>query len=213
MKNLKTILVLAISIALFSCSKDDETSPIPTPSATALTVKTFSNLFAPSAGVPPNTTGDFVKFSFSTNQIVTTGNNWDVAFRATSILVNGGVATSGQPARTGIGAASVVTGIFKNITTAPADNLFAQDTATSYAIPTGSGNGWYNYNGATNLISPIAGKVIVVKTHDGKYAKMEILSYYKDNPNKYRQRCLEIQEHAKSYDWQHVIDKWVNILS
>jgi hypothetical protein len=24
---------------------------------------------------------------------------------------------------------------------------------------------------------------------------------------------LEIQEHAKSYDWQHVIDKWVNILS
>ena len=30
--------------------------------------------------------------------------------------------------------------------------------------------------------SEIAGKVFVVKTHDGKYAKFEILSYYKDAP-------------------------------
>ena len=42
---------------------------------------------------------------------------------------------------------------------------------------------------------------------------VEILSYYKSNPDKYRQRCLEIQNHAKTYDWQYVIDKWVNILS
>jgi len=42
---------------------------------------------------------------------------------------------------------------------------------------------------------------------------VEILSYYKDNPEKYRQRCLEIQHHAQSYDWKYVIDKWVNILS
>jgi glycosyltransferase involved in cell wall biosynthesis len=42
---------------------------------------------------------------------------------------------------------------------------------------------------------------------------VEILSYYKDNPDKYRQRCLEIQHHAQSYDWKYVIDKWVNILS
>jgi glycosyltransferase involved in cell wall biosynthesis len=42
---------------------------------------------------------------------------------------------------------------------------------------------------------------------------VEILSYYKDNPDKYRQRCLEIQNHAQSYDWKYVIDKWVSILS
>jgi glycosyltransferase involved in cell wall biosynthesis len=42
---------------------------------------------------------------------------------------------------------------------------------------------------------------------------VEILSYYKNNPEKYRQRCLEIQHHAQSYDWKYVIDKWVNILS
>ena len=29
---------------------------------------------------------------------------------------------------------------------------------------------------------PTAGKIIVAKTSDGRYAKMEILSYYKDAP-------------------------------
>lgn len=42
---------------------------------------------------------------------------------------------------------------------------------------------------------------------------VEILSYYKSNPEKYRQRCLEIQNHAQSYDWKYVIDRWVDILS
>ena len=42
---------------------------------------------------------------------------------------------------------------------------------------------------------------------------VELLSYYKSNPEKYRQRCLEIQHHAQSYDWKYVIDKWVEILS
>ncbi|MNG27898.1 hypothetical protein D3C84_1130750 [compost metagenome] len=34
----------------------------------------------------------------------------------------------------------------------------------------------------SHIISPIAGKVFVIKTHDGKYAKFEILSYYKGAP-------------------------------
>ena len=42
---------------------------------------------------------------------------------------------------------------------------------------------------------------------------VELLSYYKENPEKYRQRCLEIQHHAQSYDWKYVIDKWIEILS
>lgn len=41
---------------------------------------------------------------------------------------------------------------------------------------------------------------------------IELLSYYKCNPEKYRQRCLEIQHHAITYDWKYVIDKWVELL-
>ena len=42
---------------------------------------------------------------------------------------------------------------------------------------------WYTYTGPPNhLILPTAGKILVIKTRDGKYAKVEILSYYKDAP-------------------------------
>jgi hypothetical protein len=32
----------------------------------------------------------------------------------------------------------------------------------------------------TNIISPIPGKVLVIRTRDGRYAKVEILSYYEN---------------------------------
>ena len=41
---------------------------------------------------------------------------------------------------------------------------------------------------------------------------VEILLYYKNNPTEYRNRCLQIQEHAKTYDWSVVIDSWINLL-
>jgi len=60
-------------------------------------------------------------------------------------------------------------------------------------------------NAGANFV-PIAEDEFIEKT-------VEILSYYKANPEQYRQRCLEIQHHAQSYDWKYVIDKWVEILS
>ena len=32
------------------------------------------------------------------------------------------------------------------------------------------------------IITPIAGVTLVIRTADGKYAKMQIISYYKDAP-------------------------------
>jgi len=59
---------------------------------------------------------------------------------------------------------------------------FAQDGPDGLAIPTGSDNGWYNYDPSQLTIRPIPGKVIVLRTADNKFAKVEILSYYKDAP-------------------------------
>ena len=125
----------------------------------------------------------FTKFSFSENKVVTT-DNWDIAFNGTTILVNGGVkgTAAGEPERTGQGAVSIVSNTFASVTAIPEATTFVQDAATVYAIPTGSNKGWYSYNQNSHLISPAAGKVFVVKTHDGKYAKFEIISYYKDAP-------------------------------
>jgi glycosyltransferase involved in cell wall biosynthesis len=38
------------------------------------------------------------------------------------------------------------------------------------------------------------------------------LKYYKDNPNKYREKCYVIREHAKSYDWSNYVEQWVKEL-
>jgi hypothetical protein len=173
--------LLALFIFITSCNSDDN-------SATPVVVTTkVSDLPAPQTGGAGQGTigGEFTKFSFSENKIVT-GDNWDIAFRGTAIIVNGGAkfnaSDAGEPARTGSGSVSIVSGTFASVTAFPEAATFKQDASTVYAIPTGSGNGWYNYNSTTSIISPIAGKVFVVKTHDGKYAKFEILSYYKGAP-------------------------------
>nr|WP_315244052.1 HmuY family protein [uncultured Flavobacterium sp.] len=168
--NFLKLSLLALVIFTASCSSDDDkNNTIPV----VETIK-VSDLNASQTG--------YTKFSFSENKVVTT-DNWDVAFNTTTIIVNGGVKmTDAEPNRTGSGAASIVSGTFASVTLYPAASAFTQDAATVYAIPKGSGKGWYNYDMNSHIISPIAGKVFVIKTHDGKYAKFEILSYYKGAP-------------------------------
>ena len=176
--NFFKLSILALVVVFASCSSDDSHQTV------ALETKTFSNLSAPqTGGMGAPVGGEFTKFSFSQNAIVT-DDSWDIAFRGTTILVNGGsaIGITDEPTRTGVGAVSIVTNTLAGVTTFPEATTFNQDGTATYAIPTGSGNGWYSYDAATNIISAIAGKVFVVKTHDGKYAKFEILSYYKDAP-------------------------------
>ncbi len=182
MKYLNLFFTLIILSVLFSaCGNDDNPQPV-----LPLETVTVSNLAADpttniSTGQPQAATSKFTLFSFKNNAIVantdSTTNKWDIGFRGTTIIVNGGAIRSGQ------GGAYIFTGLFDELTEIPASQTFNTDESTTIlAIPTGSGNGWYNYNPMANWISPIAGKVLVIRTGDGKYAKVEILSYYKDAP-------------------------------
>ncbi|CAN5368415.1 HmuY family protein [soil metagenome] len=183
-KSIFSFLFVAMIAASFTSCKSDDPKP-------TLTATTFSNLAAdpPSGGYNPNNgqpigvTKKFTFFSFKSGAIVANADSastkWDVGFNGTGIIVNSG--TSGP----GTAAAQVVTGIFDELLTAPDAGYLTDNKSVSpafYAITRGSGNGWYSYNPSTNIITPIAGRVLVFKTADGKYAKMEILNYYKDAP-------------------------------
>ena len=125
----------------------------------------------------PYGSGRFSFFSLE-NKVTVPGSdsasqNWDIALRGTTILTNGG--TSGP----GNGGAFIWVGAFDNLTSVPADSTFKTDNAPSYAITTGSGKGWYSYDGPTNLITPLPGRVLVIRTAKGRYAKVEILNYYR----------------------------------
>lgn len=178
----KNILVLAVlfSITFASCNSDDDNTPAPDP----IQAEQVSNLHAPQTGGQGQPVGGaFTKFDFETGMETTSDTDWDIAFRGTSIAVNGGnmTGTTDEPARTGDAGATIVEGTFESVTTAEG-LTFAQDSNGSFALA--KGDGWYTYSGPPkHVIAPIPGRILVIKTTEGNYAKVEILSYYKDNPS------------------------------
>ena len=178
-KNLTRIAMgLGLCIALVACSKDEETIVVP---VSAITVKDLAADTVTGLGLDgrPQSALTTTYYSLVDNKAIAStdaaSTKWDIAFSSTKILINGG--TSGP----GIGGAFVHIGSFDSFTSIPADSIFKTDNANaaSYAIPLGSGKAWYTYDGLTTLVSPIAGRVLVIRTATGKYAKIEIISYYK----------------------------------
>ena len=123
-----------------------------------------------------------MKFSFSDADTVS-GDNWDVAFRGTTIIVNGGESSNeAQPDRTSNAAVYIANGLMDDIMDVDESALQHHDTVST-AIPDDfgfTGMGWCSYDMNSHIISPIPGKVLVFRTHDNKYAKVEILNFYDD---------------------------------
>jgi hypothetical protein len=179
--NLRKIAMgLGLCVALVACSKKEETIVLPV-SVSTLTVNDLAADTVTGLGADgrPQSAGTTTYYSLVDNKAIAStdaaSTKWDIAFSSTKILINGG--TSGP----GIGGAFVFKGLFDALKTIPLDSNFATDNtnAASFAIPLGSGKAWYTYDGLTTLVSPIAGRVLVIRTATGKFAKIEILNYYK----------------------------------
>ncbi|TAL70090.1 MAG: hypothetical protein EPN82_05625 [Bacteroidetes bacterium] len=173
---MKTLHIIIISFLAFtlvvSCSKE-VTEPTNTNNARSTTI---SNLPADTGK-----TGHFTFFRLSDSSIVSLADSnttkWDLGFASTTIIVNSGVRGPGQ------GAAIVMRQTdFNSVTEAPETGWVTETQLAPPAIPTGSDNGWYHYEGATMTITPVPGVVLLIRTADGKYAKMQVISYYKDAP-------------------------------
>lgn len=109
-------------------------------------------------------------YSLETGKIVKETENWDLAFNNTTIKLN---------SKRKVAAQVLHNTSFDKIVKAP-ETGYKEDTQSTSAIPTGSGNGWYNYDMATHALTPIPGRIILVKTASGKHLKLEITSYYQD---------------------------------
>lgn len=186
-KNLVTGIAGIAILVFAACSKsNNNVTPVVSANAfqinTVGSVVTVKNLDADtiigiSSVGQPYGAGKFAFFSIENKARVANTDSatakWDIAFRGTTIITNAGIS---GPAS---GGAFVWNGLFDDLTQIPADSTFKTDAATGYAITTGSNKGWYNYNGINQLITPLPGKVLVIKTASGKYAKIEILNYYR----------------------------------
>jgi hypothetical protein len=101
---------------------------------------------------------------------------WDLRFQRFHISTNGGVSGTG-----GVAIAAVTGMPFAAVTVAPTTG-YISDTADSdgdglpdYALD--QGDGWYDYDSATHVLSPKP-IVWVVKTDGGATLKLEISKYY-----------------------------------
>lgn len=178
---MKTILialtVITTGILLTSCDKDEVPAPITLETKTVSSLQADTIIGISSTGQPYGS-GKYTLYSLETNKVIDNADSatskWDIGLRGTTIITNGG---NGGP---GAGGAFVYVGTFADLVQIPTDSTFRTDNApTAYAIKTGSGNGWYSYNATTNLITPIPGRILVIRTASGKYAKVEIQNYYK----------------------------------
>jgi hypothetical protein len=99
---------------------------------------------------------------------------WDLAFQRYVIKTNGGAT---NPA--GQAALLRLEGDFATVTRVPDNAAFTSDVRVKNRLSAYNPviEKWYNYSYLANVLAPKP-VVYVVRTQDGKYAKMRILSYY-----------------------------------
>lgn len=168
--------VAVLSLSLAACDSSDIIDDEPEPLETIL----VENIPAdpaehdPETGQPLDPTNQYTLFSLRDNEIVLSYDNpnradssttaWDIGFRGTTLIANGGSSGPGD------GGIQVIEGIFEEITEAPAEGYQATN------------GDWYTYDMTNHVINPTPGRVVVVRTADGRYAKIKIISYYLDAP-------------------------------
>ena len=172
-------IMLAAVVIFQSCAKDET----PVPPQVTLVQKVVKDVPADTIiGLSPNGqpfgANKFTFYSFETNSIVPNSDSnstkWDIGFKDSKIITNGGKSGPGN------GGAFIYFGTFDELAVVPTDSIFKlDDVLPNYAITWGNNRGWYVYNQPVNLLTPLPGRILVIRTATGKYAKVEILNYYK----------------------------------
>lgn len=167
MKNLKlTILACAtIVTGLISCGKEEVPAPPPPPTPSISVTDSIEIPFS---------TNHYAFYSLKDSSVVDISDSattqWDFAIRFVNIIVNSHASGPGN------GGVITQAGLYDTCSVAPVNGYAYDTTSTNLAIDAGFTTGWYNYDPTTHAFSPKAGEYFLIKTADGHYAKLEILS-------------------------------------
>jgi hypothetical protein len=95
---------------------------------------------------------------------------WDVAFRRFNVMTNGGEGFAGQAGALDLGEVP-----FDSVLSVPADGY--QTSVARRDSANAAFDRWYDYGFTSHLLTPKP-RVYALRTADGRFAKLEILSYY-----------------------------------
>jgi hypothetical protein len=171
----KLIASLLIISAVFASCSDDETASTP------LTGKTVT--------INASSHTNWVYYSFEQDTVVTLSDSansldWDIAFKRSWIITNGGLSGKGQAGA--FDTKTQGTSGFDALTSVPDTAVFAQDDSVTVA-----GMGGYT----TSIVNPVlkdcftlsfgakttlipTNNIYILKTAKGKYVKLWFVSYY-----------------------------------
>lgn len=133
--------------------------------------------------VTPFNTDHFTFYSLKTGEVVPFSDSattkWDIGLKFTSIILNSHASGPGEA-----GVIVKTDGKYDTFSMAPAtgyayDTLLTDaggNTSIKYAINAtfGSPDSWYVYDPTNHLVSSKAGYYFVIRTADGKFAKLEV---------------------------------------
>lgn len=182
-KTVKLLIVAVLIGGLFSlngCKKDKDPEPEPTP----------TQLSSKEVVIDASDYALWVYFSFSKGEIVNisdfqTNSSWDISFHRDDIRTNSGLSGNGQ------GGIQESASEYSALTTAPETGYIIDDSLNVmysagmppvYTPDVGSieGSDWAKYNHDTHAWE-IKKDVFIVKTADGKYAKIRMKSFLNDS--------------------------------
>lgn len=167
MKNPRVLFAILSTMIVGACSDTAVVEPPPLPEQPTTLMR----------DVPADTgkTGHYTFFRLRDSSIVSLADSatgsWDIAFNATSIITNSGTRGPG-----GAGW-RLLSGVeFDTLSSTPAGDYSTADVSKE----------WYTYTGPTgtppHAILANPGIVLLLRTADGKHAKLQIISYYKGAP-------------------------------
>jgi hypothetical protein len=130
---------------------------------------------------------DWAFFNFSSGTTVSTPQehlDWDIAFRRTDILTNGG-----ETNRDGLAGAIDMGDIPLEQATPPADGYLSDATDDERGLENPALHKWYNYNWTTHIVTSKS-RTYAVRTAMGEAVLLTFVSYYCDDGSS---GCVTIQ--------------------
>jgi hypothetical protein len=177
---LRNTFIMSSCALLAGCADDLKVDATEVGSQAAVTDPAMDGTFTTQVDATDPET--WIYFSFESGSQVTPSDpassaEWDLGFQRFHIISNGGVSGTG-----GAAIAVVSDQPFDAVSVPPSEGYLTDqpdndddDTAVNSAFE--SGDGWYDYDPATNRLSPYP-NVYVVQTPSGAHFKLEILDYY-----------------------------------
>ncbi|QNK62532.1 HmuY family protein [Pedobacter sp. PAMC26386] len=107
---------------------------------------------------------------------------WDISFTKEYNSYVSANNAANNPGSAGKGAMIVVNQNYNDLKEAPSDTEFTTNAIPAAGWDSGAGNGWYFYELKTHIAVPVKNRTYVLRTADGKFAKLQLISMYKGAP-------------------------------